>query len=71
MARSRSTSVDTARYETRLRTRRVGSRRRSRVERAKELREEVNQHLEILCDALDVCDGDIIRVAAGDHTDDT
>jgi exodeoxyribonuclease VII small subunit len=41
------------------------------LERAKELREEADQHLEILHDALDVGDGDLIEVADGDPTDDT
>jgi exodeoxyribonuclease VII small subunit len=41
------------------------------LEHAKELREEADQHLEVLRETLDVGDGDIIEVADREHTSDT
>jgi exonuclease VII small subunit len=40
------------------------------LEHVKELREEADQHLEVLGEALDVGDGDIIKVAHREHTSD-
>ena len=41
------------------------------LERAKELREEADEHLETLRDALDVGDGDIIELDDVDRSGDT
>ena len=41
------------------------------LERAKELREEADEHLETLQDALDVGDGDIIELDDIDRSGDT